>query len=267
MVDPQALAPLGLTSYEAAAYVALLSRPEMAPAAVAARAGIPRQRVYDVLGGLEAKGLCTARDGTPKTYAAVDPRIALDLLAMEREATLERQRREARALADRMAETLGPVFAFGHGQNDPLAYVEVLAGQTRIAHRAMALADAAQRGIDACITLPMILSDEQNRTFMRSPLRRGLAYRALWDDAAMADDALRENMAQYAAWGLEVRVAATRLPLKMQAFDNEVVLISMQDPAAGQPSFTAVVIHNQGATAMLHLAFEHLWAQAKPYTG
>ena len=264
MIDPQTLAPLGLNTYEAAAYVALLSRPEMAPADVAARAGIPRQRVYDVLRGLEIKGLCTVRDGSPRGYAAVDPKIALDLLAMEREAALEIQRHEAHELAGRMAETLHPIFAAGHGQNDPLAFVEVLSGQTRIAHRAIALAEAARRGIAACITLPMILSGEQNRTFMQSPLRRGLAYRALWDHAAMADQELREWMTQYAGWGLKVRVVE-RLPLKMQAFDEEVVLLSMQDPAAGQPSFTAVVIHNAGAAAMLHLAFERLWDKAKPY--
>jgi hypothetical protein len=55
------------------------------------------------------------------------------------------------------------------------------------------------------------------------------------------------------------------LPLKMQAFDDEVVLVSMQDPAGGPPSFTAVAIHNRGAVAMLNLAFEYLWAQGQAF--
>jgi hypothetical protein len=38
----------------------------------------------------------------------------------------------------------------------------------------------------------------------------------------------------------------------------------MQDPAGGQPSFTAVAIHNRGLVAMLNLAFEHPWVGAKP---
>ncbi len=58
--------------------------------------------------------------------------------------------------------------------------------------------------------------------------------------------------------------ATPELPLKMQAFDDEAVLVSMQDPAGGQPSFTAVAIHYRGLVAMLNLAFEHLWAGAKP---
>jgi sugar-specific transcriptional regulator TrmB len=36
------------------------------------------------LGSLATKGLCIARDTTPKTYSAVDPKVALDLLAQER---------------------------------------------------------------------------------------------------------------------------------------------------------------------------------------
>src|SRR5688572_15678577 len=51
------LTDLGLTTYEAAAYQALLTRSELTSSEVAARAKIPRQRVYDVLASLEAKGL------------------------------------------------------------------------------------------------------------------------------------------------------------------------------------------------------------------
>ncbi len=264
MVDPQSLAPLGLTAYESAAYITLLGRPELTPADVAARAKIPRQRVYDVLASLAAKGLCLAQDTNPKTFRAVEPRAALDLLVLEREAALERQRREARDLAERLGEALGPVFAFGHGQNDPLAYVEVLSGAARIAQRALDLARAARFAVNSCVRPPMILSPEQNRAFMESPLGRGLRYRALLDAPSAADPALREWIGGFARQGMDIRVVET-LPLKMQAFDDRVVLLSMQDPAAGQPSFTAVQIHNAGAVAMLNLAFEHLWDGAEPY--
>ncbi|HCR12175.1 MAG TPA: helix-turn-helix domain-containing protein, partial [Solidesulfovibrio sp.] len=83
MLDPQELVALGLTRYEAAAYASLLERPELAPAAVAARAGIPRQRVYDVLASLAAKGLCLAREDETRTFRAADPATALELLARE----------------------------------------------------------------------------------------------------------------------------------------------------------------------------------------
>lgn len=264
MIDPQSLTQLGLNAYEASAYVVLLSRPELIPVDIARRAAIPRQRVYDVLGSLVAKGLCIARDTAPKTYSAVNPKTALELLAQERASTLERQRQEAQTLAARLAAELAPVFASGQTQNDPLAYVEVLSGATRIAHRALALAEAATQSVNSCIKRPIILSKEQNWRFLRAPLGRGLKYRALCDSEILADPELRDWMNQFRQWGLDIRVAQ-ELPLKMQAFDDEAVLVSMQDPAGGQPSFTAVAVHNRGLVAMLNRAFEHLWASATPF--
>lgn len=263
MIEAQELTLLGLTSYEAAAYLALLGRPQLTPAEVAARGAIPRQRVYDVLASLAAKGLTQVQGDAPRAYAAVAPAIALELLARERGEQLAKQGREAMAAAARLTEALSPIFAGGRGQGDPLAYVEVLTGPTRIAHRALALARSAARRVNSCIARPMILSNEQNRTFMEAPLGRGLDYRALCDAAALAEPGFGELLTSLRGQGLDVRLAEA-LPLKMQAFDDETVLLSMQDPAGGPPSFTAVVIHNRGVAAMLNLAFEQLWAGAKP---
>jgi hypothetical protein len=266
MVDAHSLTQLGLTAYEAAAYLALLPRARLAPAELAARAKIPRQRVYDVLDSLAAKGLCVETGAGRKSFAAVEPETALESLAAETAATLERQKREVADLAEKLAAQLAPAFAAGRSQDDPLAYVEVLAGTARIARRAVDLARRAMRHVNSCIQRPMILSDEQNALFISDPLVRGLRYRSLVDAEMMRDKAVRAWITPYRGQGMEVRVAPD-LPLKMQSFDDEVVLVSMQDPAGGPPSFTAVVIHNRGAVAMLDLAFEHLWSKAKPFKG
>ena len=258
---PQSLVSLGLNAYEAATYVALLSRPQLSPPEVSRLARIPRQRAYDVLDSLVSKGLCIARDTTPKSYYAIDPKIALDQLVRERAAALETQKQETQDIATRVAAELLPLFTAGRGQTDPLAYVEVLAGSTRITHRALELAGAATKRVNSCIKRPMILSKEQNETFLKAPLGRGLKYRALCDADAVEDAELRSWIREYCEWGLEIRVAR-ELPLKMQSFDDEAVLISMQDPAAGQPSFTAVAIHNRGLVAMLNVAFERIWDSA-----
>jgi hypothetical protein len=47
-------------------------------------------------------------------------------------------------------------------------------------------------------------------------------------------------MSRLADRGLSIRLSP-EVPLKIQSFDDEVVLVSMQDPTAGEPSFTAVV--------------------------
>ncbi|MFZ5810776.1 MAG: TrmB family transcriptional regulator [Thermodesulfobacteriota bacterium] len=266
MTDPASLARLGLNAYEAAAYLALLGRPELTPAEVAGLGKIPRQRVYDVLESLAAKGLCRELESAPKSYAAADPRAALEMLGQERLAEIDRERGRTLAAVDRLTEELGPVFAAGKRQNDPLAYVEVLSGAARIAHRAMALAVAAEKSVTSCVKRPLILTPEQNWAFQTTPLGRGLSYRALYDESALADPELSGWMSRLADRGLSIRLSP-EVPLKIQSFDDEVVLVSMQDPTAGEPSFTAVVIHNRGVAAMMGLAFEHLWERARPFPG
>jgi HTH-type transcriptional regulator, sugar sensing transcriptional regulator len=263
MIDAQSLIPLGLTAYEAAAYLALLSRSSLTPPEIAARAKLPRQRVYDVLASLAAKGLCVEYGANPKTFSAVDPKIALELLTMEATTRLERQKQESAELAGRLAGELATLFATGRAQNDPLAYVEVLAGTARIAHRAVALANEAAHTVRSCIKNPLILSEPQNDTFLQAPLKNGLHYHALCDTQMLQTPATRLWLEGYRERGMNLRVA-TDLPIKMQLFDAEVALLSMQDPAGGPPSFTAVAIRNRGVVAMLSLAFENLWQQATP---
>jgi len=102
---------------------------------------------------------------------------------------------------------------------------------------------------------------------VQKPLaKRGLRYRSLCDQPTLQEPATQSWLAQYHKKGMEIRVVP-ELPLKMQSFDDEVVLVSMQDPASGTPSFTAVAIRNRGTVAMLNLAFDFLWSQAAPFKG
>jgi len=104
------LTDLGLTSYEAAAYRALLGRGRASAAEVATAGDVPEGRIYDVLNGLVARDLATASGAEPRRYAAVDPETAVDRLLAERRRELraERERYEdaADAVATELAETV-----------------------------------------------------------------------------------------------------------------------------------------------------------------
>jgi DNA-binding MarR family transcriptional regulator len=257
------LTELGLNGYESAAYRVLLSRNGLSPSELAARAKVPRQRVYDVLDSLVARGLCVCRDGNPKTYFGVDPAVALEALSRQRAEELERERERTADKVRKLIEELAPVYQSGRGQNDPLAYVEVLADPGRIAARALALASAATRSVSSCIRRPLILNREQNWRFIREPLARGVRYRAVFERAALEDAELREWTATFRGWGQEIRLAP-ELPLKVQLFDDEVALLSMQDPVGGPPSFTALSVRHRGTVAFLAMAFERLWEASEP---
>ena len=125
------LVSLGLTGYEANAYVALTRRDIATGAEVARLAGVPRQRIYDVLEGLAARGLATIKPGRPVRYTAVAPEEAVATLLAARRAEVERLEDEAaKAVA-----LLTPAYRDGRSTNDPLDYIEVLREPTAIATR------------------------------------------------------------------------------------------------------------------------------------
>src|SRR5436190_2292936 len=125
------LTHLGLTSYEARAYVALVRRDSYTAAQVSRLAELPRQRIYDVLGSLVAKGLATARPGSVVKYAAVAPDVAIERLVDAHRAQLADLEHQA---AETIAE-LSPAFEAGQTHTDPLEYIELLRDRRAINER------------------------------------------------------------------------------------------------------------------------------------
>ena len=137
------LTGLGLTTYEAKAYVALLGRDSFTAAQVARQGQLPRQRIYDVLGSLVEKGLASSRPGSVVKYAAVAPELAIERLVAEHRRSMESLERTA---AEMIAE-LSPAFASGRAHTDPLEYIEVLRDAGAINERFAELQNSVKREI------------------------------------------------------------------------------------------------------------------------
>ncbi|PZD71790.1 hypothetical protein C1752_04489 [Acaryochloris thomasi RCC1774] len=267
MSNPQLqeqLSSLGLTRYEAAVYLALLERQDFTPTQVATRAQVPRQRIYDVLASLCDRGLCVERhSGRQRLFQAIDPTQALPTLLQVKqrqyEAELSRQRQETEA----MVAALGPLYAAGHQTQDPLAYIEVLSEPNRICDRGAQMARSAQDSISVFFSYPSVLSHEEGLKLVKEPLARGLNYRTIYETHSWQDPSNREFIQQCQEWGQQIRFV-TEVPFKMQLFDQQATLLSLQDPLAGTPSFTALSIAHPGLAKMLQISFETLWEQGVP---
>lgn len=260
----EGLAELGLNRYEAAAYLALLGRQGFTPAQAAARSGVPRQRIYDVLAALSARGLCIERHGEGgRRYHAADPAAALPALLAARRRQFEEEQARSQGRLEALVAALGPAFAAGSDLADPLDYVDVLLDRRRVAERAMALSEAAEREICVCFRAPIISSAEENLAEVRGPLARGVRYRTIYERAVLDGPQVAGWARQFVAWGQRARVVE-RLPIKLNLFDGRTALLSLQDPLTGAPSLTALCVTHPGLAQMLALAFEGLWAQGEP---
>jgi len=256
------LVGLGLTRYEAAVYLTLLERQDFTPTQVAVEAGVPRQRIYDVLASLCRRGMCSEGNNGQRTmFRAVNPVAALPALLAERERQRETERVQQQVQAQALTGVLAPLFAAGNRQDDPLAYIEVISQSHRIGERALQCAQSAESEIRVCFKRPAIVSDADNLRMVREPLSRGLRYRSIYEWRLLDDPASREFVRQCIAWGQQARFVS-EVPVKMQLHDDRVALLSLQDPLGGDPRFTALVVTNLGLTQLLGIAFEALWSHA-----
>jgi len=77
----QRLRSLGLSLYEAKAYIVVLKKRVTTSTEISKEAGIPQPRIYDVIRSLESKGLIVVSDGRPRLIRAVEPDEGLKRLA------------------------------------------------------------------------------------------------------------------------------------------------------------------------------------------
>ena len=73
---------IGMTMYEAQAYVTLTSLISSTATEISEKSGIPRSKIYDVLKGLDEKNFIEVEDGRPQTYNVKSP---VEVLSREKE--------------------------------------------------------------------------------------------------------------------------------------------------------------------------------------
>ncbi|MGF1471664.1 MAG: TrmB family transcriptional regulator [Rubrobacteraceae bacterium] len=79
---------LGFTEYEAKAYLALLDQSPLSGYKVAQSSGVPRSKIYEVLGGLVRRGAVLVNHGEPVRYAPLPPKELISRRRREMEESL-----------------------------------------------------------------------------------------------------------------------------------------------------------------------------------
>src|SRR3954468_14129024 len=80
------LQQVGLNAYEARSYLVLMGHPRFKALELAARAHVPRQKIYEVLDSLVEKGFAQVVQEKTKLFSAVDPALSIPgFLARKRE--------------------------------------------------------------------------------------------------------------------------------------------------------------------------------------
>jgi sugar-specific transcriptional regulator TrmB len=213
-----------------------------------------------VLDGLVARGLATVRPGRPARYAAVPPRDALGQLLEQRRAYLEQLEQEIEETVMRLT----PAYEAGRSASDPLDFIEVLREPAAIGKRFAELEASAEREILVFTKPPYALEPAENIEGLRL-LERKIVARSVYERSILDHPEHAEAVRGFITAGEQARVV-DELPLKLVVIDERIAIFTMEDPVAGEPVLTIMIVEHAALARLLKLAFEAVWARGAPFT-
>lgn len=257
------LRQIGLNAYEARSYLVLLGHPRFKALELAARAQVPRQKIYEVLDSLVEKGFAHVVQEKTKLFSAVEPSLALPGYLRRREEILrqeiEEQSRQASALAEDLDRSLEPAER-GRGALDSLRIVSS-PSQTANHYRKL-LKEVKDEYIE--FSKPPYAVDPLDERLVQQALQRGVKVRLLLEHTGL-DATHRRKLAEYSRAGAEIREAPV-LPMKLAVFDQAAGLVALLDPVLTRPTWTAVVFEHPAFAEAMYALFENHWKAARRLT-
>ncbi len=237
----EGLLKLGLSDYEARAYVALLLRGPMTAVELSREADVPRSKVYEVLGKLERKGWIGPGEGRPARYSARHPREAIYAWRSIRE-------KEMRKVEEEVLEELEGMVRSVQEREDLIIIVGLdaaIAGMRGIAEKCeediyLAIPGESAEGLDDLL----------------EAVRRCGSRKYVLAPAPDVARVLRRKLP-----GALIRVKGDMFGGGLICGSSGVVLLLGRERGGGQ--HVAIKADHPGLVALARSYFEHLWSLAE----
>ena len=253
------LQQIGLNAYEARSYLVLIGHPRFKALELAARAHVPRQKIYEVLDSLVEKGFARVIQEKTKLFSAVEPSLAIPSYFERLRQVSEHELSEKSRLGGNLVDDLMKTYAEGQGGRGTLDFLRIVSepSQTAAGYRAMIL-EVARDYLE--FSRPPYAVDPLDEQLVKTARSRGVRCRLLLE-AGVFDADHRKRLEEYLSLGIEVRQTKS-LPMKLAVFDGAKGMIALLDPVVTRPSWTAVVFDHEGMGEAMVGLFEDYWSKA-----
>ncbi len=253
------LQQLGLNAYEARSYLVLVGHPRFKALELAARAHVPRQKIYEVLDSLVEKGFAQVVQEKTKLFSAVEPTLAVPSYLERRAQSLQRELVEQSRAAGGLVDDLMASYSEGQGGRGTLDYLRIVSepAQTGAQYRKM-LGEVQSDYVE--FSRPPYAVDPLDEQLVKQARLRGVNCRLLLQ-AGTLDSSHIQRLGDYISAGVDVRQLAS-VPMKLALFDNTRGMIALLDPVITKPSWTSVVFDHAGMGEAMKGLFEDYWRSA-----
>lgn len=255
------LQQIGLNAYESRSYLVLVGHPKFKALELAARAHVPRQKIYEVLDSLVEKGFAQVVREKTKLFSAVEPSLAIPAYFARRSQQLQHELTEQSRFASDLVEELNAAHSEGQGGRGTLDFLRIVSEplQTAAEYRRM-MSESRVEYLE--FSRPPYAVDPLNDDLVREARKRGVRCRLLIEVGTL-DTEHRRRLQEFIDIGVEVNQVPS-LPLKLALFDGKKGLIALLDPVITRPAWTAVVFDHNGLSEAMNGLFEDYWRRSIP---
>ncbi|MCU1339820.1 MAG: transcriptional regulator, TrmB [Bryobacterales bacterium] len=260
----QRLQALGLNAYEARSYLVLVGHPRFKALELAARAHVPRQKIYEVLDSLVEKGFARVIQDRTKLFSAVPPDQALPAYLGRRAHALEAELAEQNKAASGLLNDLMSAFTEGQGGSGTLDFLRIVNDPAQTAGQFRNML-AAARAEYLEFSRPPYAVDPLDAEQVLQACSRGVRCRLIVERGTL-DAAHERFLEDYEEAGVLIR-QTEKVPMKMAVMDGRCGLLALVDPVITKPTWTAVVFEHEGMAEAMKSLFEDYWRRASAGAG
>src|SRR6267378_8081984 len=197
------LQQLGLNAYEARSYLVLVGHPRFKALELAARAHVPRQKIYEVLDSLVEKGFAQVVQEKTKLFSAVEPSLAVPSFLARKRQAMEQELTDQSRAASAVIDDLSAAYSGGQGGRGTLDFLRIVTepAQTAAEYRRM-LSEVTSEYVE--FSRPPYAVDPLDEKLVKQAAANGVACRLLLE-ASSLDEEHRQRLSDYIASGVQVR--------------------------------------------------------------
>lgn len=220
---------LGLNSYEAKIWTALLSRGVATSGELSDIAGVPRSRSYDVLESLESKGFVIMKLGKPIKYIAVPPVEVIERLKQRiKQETEVRARMLEEFRGTELFESLAELHESGIVSVDPTDITGIIKGRKPIFQKVSELMSNASEDVVIMLSAAEIT---KNRRMLSNAIEKNTGSPKI---TVLTDDTSRSILD-----GTTMRMSKTNA--RAIICDNKDVIFMLTDVHDIHPSYDTAI--------------------------
>src|ERR1041385_3572539 len=181
------LQQLGLNAYESRSYLVLLGHLKFKAVELAARAHVPRQKIYEVLDSLVEKGFAQVVQEKTKLFSAVEPSLAIPGYLGRKRQTLEQELTDNTRAGSALIDDLAVLYSEGQGGRGTLDFLRIVseAAQTGAEYRRM-LPEVKQEYLE--FSRPPYAVDPLDEKLVKQAGSTGVACRLLLEAGSLDDE-------------------------------------------------------------------------------